>query len=308
MLRLICLLLATAILSSGCSKLSSFKLPWQASKPKFAVVDWQKLVKEHPKYKELVISGESVENVMRMRDRQLRVGQQQLDLLARMKNFKSQSQGRFKAAQFSAKMAEREAIENDALRKLEATTSQEMEKFVAKDRAEVEEGFRLPILNLRMKLKSIKMTKKARQEVLKELEELIATKSQALANVEAKKQQLVHQKMQGAFQAAQERLNAYAKTQQAALQSTVRVDGKRVDLKEGSAELQKLIASMDEQVRIKQEIHDKILKNINSDIHSAIKKINLTKKYDLVIRDVRSNVAAEDITADVSREVKKIVN
>lgn len=309
MRRLICLVLTTALLTSGCSKLSSYKLPWQASKPKFAVVDWQKLVKEHPKYKELIVSGESVENVMRMRDRQLAVGQHQLNLLARMQSFKTQGKQNFSRAQFAAKMGERQAIENDSLRKLEETVSAEMESQVAKDRAMIEESFRLLILNLRMKLKSIKMTQKARQEVLKELEEVLSAKANALANVEGKKQQLVNQKMQSEVQAAQARINAYAQEQQATIgNSSVKVGGTRIEPKEGREELDKLIASMDEQIRIKQEIHDKILKNINSDIESAIKKINLTKKYTLVLRDVKGNISAEDITDEVNTEVKNIVN
>lgn len=311
MRKLVCIMLAASvILTTGCSKLSSYKLPWQKAKPKFAVVDWQKLVQEHPKYKELVVSGESVENVMRMRDRQLEVGQHQLNLLARMKTFKTQTRTKFNQAQFSAKMAEKQAIENDRLKKLEASAASSANAQVAKDKAAVEESFRLPIMNLRMKLKSIKMTDKSRNAVLKELEEVMAAKNNALAGVENKKQQLIHQKMQGEFQAAQARINAYAEQLAASLRTqvpvTTRVGGTMVDPKEGRAELEKLINSMDEQIKIKQETHDKILKNINSDIETAIKKLQLTRKYTLILRDVRVNVSAEDITDDVSAEVKNI--
>ena len=52
----------------------------------------------YPKYKELIVSGESVENVMRMRDRQLQMGQQQLNLLSRMKTFKAQGKQKFQRA------------------------------------------------------------------------------------------------------------------------------------------------------------------------------------------------------------------
>ena len=88
----------------------------------------------------------------------------------------------------------------------------------------------------------------------------------------------------------------------------VEVEGQKVDVKEGSEELDQLIESMDKQIRIKQETHDKILSNINSDIESAIKKVNLGKKYVLVLRDVRTNISATDITDEVSAEVKKIAN
>jgi len=176
--------MAMAMLVSACGKMPI--MPWQKSQPKFAVVDWQKLMKEHPKYKELIVSGESVENVMRMRDRQLQVGQQQLNLLARMKTFKNQGKQKFKQAEFAAKMAEQEAIENDKFKKLQEAAGAEVESQVAKDRANVEESFRLPLLNLRMKLQSVKMTKTAKDQVLRELEEVIQARKAALAGVENK--------------------------------------------------------------------------------------------------------------------------
>ncbi len=305
---LICVLMAMAMLVSACGKMPI--MPWQKSQPKFAVVDWQKLMKEHPKYKELIVSGESVENVMRMRDRQLQVGQQQLNLLARMKTFKNQGKQKFKQAEFAAKMAEQEAIENDKFKKLQEAAGAEVESQVAKDRANVEESFRLPLLNLRMKLQSVKMTKTAKDQVLRELEEVIQARKAALAGVENKKQQLINEKLSGEYKAAQERLNAYAKSlgQSGPSNGPVEVEGQKVDVKEGSEELDQLIESMDKQIRIKQETHDKILSNINSDIESAIKKVNLGKKYVLVLRDVRTNISATDITDEVSAEVKKIAN
>ena len=305
---LICVLMAMAMLVSACGKMPI--MPWQKSQPKFAVVDWQKLMKEHPKYKELIVSGESVENVMRMRDRQLQVGQQQLNLLARMKTFKNQGKQKFKQAEFAAKMAEQEAIENDKFKKLQEAAGAEVESQVAKDRANVEESFRLPLLNLRMKLQSVKMTKTAKDQVLRELEEVIQVRKAALAGVENKKQQLINEKLSGEYKAAQERLNAYAKSlgQSGPSNGPVEVEGQKVDVKEGSEELDQLIESMDKQIRIKQETHDKILSNINSDIESAIKKVNLGKKYVLVLRDVRTNISATDITDEVSAEVKKIAN
>ena len=305
---LICVLMAMAMLVSACGKMPI--MPWQKSQPKFAVVDWQKLMKEHPKYKELIVSGESVENVMRMRDRQLQVGQQQLNLLARMKTFKNQGKQKFKQAEFAAKMAEQEAIENDKFKKLQEAAGAEVESQVAKDRANVEESFRLPLLNLRMKLQSVKMTKTAKDQVLRELEEVIQARKAALAGVENKKQQLINEKLSGEYKAAQERLNAYAKSlgQSGPSNGPVEVEGQKVDVKEGSEELDQLIESMDKQIRIKQETHDKILSNMNSDIESAIKKVNLGKKYVLVLRDVRTNISATDITDEVSAEVKKIAN
>ena len=64
---------------------------------------------------------------------------------------------------------------------------------------------------------------------------------------------------------------------------------------------------MDKQIQ-KQKSDEQALKDdIDSDILSAIKKINLTRKYTLIFRNPRANISADDITDQVSSEVQKIV-
>ena len=309
---LICMLTIAAMLTSACGATSFRNFSLGKKKPHFAVVDWKKLMNDHSKYKQLIASGEAVESAMRMRDRQLQAGRQQIDLLARMKGLKSQGKDSFMRAEFSAQMAEQEAIENDKLRKLATAAGIEAEKEIAKDREAIEEAYRLPIINLRMKLESVKMTKSSRDAVLQELKEVIQTKAEDLSRLEAKKNVIVNKKMAGEMQKARERMTAFAQDKQKTIMSKglgiQGTDGKIFDAKEGSAELDQVIASMDKQVQIKKDLHDKILDNINGDINSSIKKFNLSKKYTLVLRDVRANISAEDITDAVNAEVKNIAN
>ncbi len=309
---LFCILTIAAMLTSACGASSFRNFSFGKQKPHFAVVDKQKLMKDHPKYKQLVASGEAVESAIRMRDRQLMAGRQQMNLLSRMKGLKNQGKDHFMRAEFSARMAEQEAVENDRLRKLAAAASDQAEKEVAKDREAIEEAYRLPILNLRMKLQSVKMTQSAKDAVLQELKEVIETKSQDLSRLEAKKNAIVNEKMAGEMKNARERMTAFAKDKQGAIMSKglgiKGPDGKTFDAREGTAELEKLIASMDKQIQIKKELHDKLLDNINGDISSAIKKINLSKKYTLVLSNVRANISADDITDAVNAEVKNIAN
>jgi Outer membrane protein (OmpH-like). len=79
-------------------------------------------------------------------------------------------------------------------------------------------------------------------------------------------------------------------------------------LKQGPAELEKLIASMDKQIDLKKQSHDKLLDSINSDIESALKKVTLHKKYVLVLKDVKANISGVDVTDDVCTEIKNIAN
>ena len=305
---LICMFTIVAMLTSACGKLPFRNFSFGQEKPRFAVVDWQKLMRDHPKYRQLVASREAVESAIRMRDRQWQVGQQQIDLLSRMKTMKTQGKQQFARAEFSAKMAEQEAIENDKLRKLETQAKAEAEREVAEDRATIEEAYRLPILNLRMKLESVRMTKSARDAVLEELKEVLQTKANDLSGLEAHKQALVNKKMASAMEAARDRMTAYAKDRQDSILGIKGPNGKRFDPKEGAAELDQVIISMDKQIQIKEELREKLLADINGDINSAIKKINLSKKYTLVFKDVKANISADDITDAVNAEVKNIAN
>ena len=75
----------------------------------------------------------------------------------------------------------------------------------------------------------------------------------------------------------------------------------------GQKELDTLIASMDTQIQRQDAETQKLREEIDSDILSAIKKINLTRKYTLVFRNPRANISADDITDDVEKEVQNIV-
>mgnify|MGYP002230589027 CR=1 FL=1 len=58
--RWLSLLLTGLFLLTGCG-LSWGKLPFQQEKPRFAVVDWDRLVEQHPKYKEWQRQKEQLE-------------------------------------------------------------------------------------------------------------------------------------------------------------------------------------------------------------------------------------------------------
>lgn len=314
MRRLICIVTAAVMLVSACGKLPSkdnWKLPWKKERPRIAVVQWDKLVKEHPKYQDLQAKRDVINNSIKFRDKQLEVGQNQLQLLNQMRSMKNQGKQNYMQAEFAAKMAEQEAIENERLRKLEQAARLAASAQVAKDKATIDEAYRLPLLNLRMKLESVKMNEKARKDVLKELEEVLATRARDYDNASAKQEAAINEKMAPEMAAARSRMSEYAKE----LQGTLMAKGLSVQgspqaqaKQQGPEELEKLIGSMDKQIQTKQEEYDKMVKSIDSDIESAIKKINLSKKFELIIRDPRANISATDITDEVSTEVQNIAN
>lgn len=304
---LISIFMATALLVSACGNTLSVG---KNDPPSIAVIDWQKALKAHPKYNMLQQSEQAVNIAIRLRDEQLVLGKNQLQLLSRMNDIKKAGKENYLQAEFTTRMAEREKAENDRLQKLAQAATQEADAELAQNKLDAEEKYRLPIVNLRLKLESVKMTTSARAAVVKELDELLASRENDLAVIRAKRDALVNNKMEAYVMAAHKAMAEFAQKLQAELlRKAMGIKGSDQEhMIQGPAELEKLIVSMDKQITLKQQGHDEILKKINSDIASALAKVTLNKKYALVIKDVKANISAVDITDDVCAEIKNIAN
>lgn len=307
--RWLSLLLTGLFLLTGCG-LSWGKLPFQQEKPRFAVVDWDRLVEQHPKYKEWQRQKEQLETAKWLRDRQKENGQQQLALLGQMKKVREAGKGQFQSAQWSAKVAEKRAQEQDLLRKKRAALEEEAESRVKADRDAVEEKYRIPLFNLRLKLGSVKMNDTAQKALLQEQQELLDKRQKDRAEVEAEKEQWLQQQLAADVAASQARLQAFSKElagQVVQEQTGLSLTGKKPRNQEGQPELDKLIQSMDKQIQQQEDKEKQMREEIDSDILSAIKKVNLSRKYTLIFRNPRAKISADDITDEVNTVVQQIV-
>lgn len=307
--RWLSLLLAGLLLLSGCG-FSRWQLPFRQDKPRFAVVDWDRLVEQHPKYKEWQRRKEQLETAKWLRERQKENGQQQLALLGQMKKVREAGKGQFQSAQWSAQVAEKRAQEQDLLRKKRAALEEEAESRVKADRDAVEEKYRIPLFNLRLKLSSVKMSDEAQKALLQEQQELLDKRQKDRADVEAEKEQWLQQQMAADVAASQARLQAFSKELAGQLvqeQTGLSLTGKTPQNQEGQPELDKLLQSMDKEIQQQEDKEKQMREEIDSDILSAIKKVNLSRKYTLIFRNPRANISADDITDEVNTVVQQIV-
>jgi hypothetical protein len=307
MRKLISLLIAGTLLVSGCGLAVRQRL-FGRDKPHYAVVDWDRLVREHPRYKVWKEKQEALQTARSLRDQQLKTGQQQLAMLSRMKELTGAGKNKFRQARISAKMAEKQAQEQDILRKKEEALDAAAEDYVKADREAVEKRFQIPLFNLRLKLGSIKMTEASQKALLQEEQELLDARRQAIQKIEDKKRTWLRQQMAEDLAASRQRMEEFSKS---VMIDTVKQEtGLDLSQKEkmpGQEALDKLIASMDKQIQIQDQAQQKMRDEIDSDILSAIKKINLTRKYTLVFKNPKANISADDITDEVGLEVQKIV-
>ena len=306
MRKLICLLVACLMVTAGCASLKNGLLSREV--PRFAVVDWDRLVKQHPKYKVWQKQKTDLETAKALRERQLKDGHQQLAILGKMRSLAGKGRDRFRSAQLAAKVAEKEAQEQDLLQKKAESLDAAAESYVQKDREDVETRFRIPLFTVRLKLGSIKMSEASQNALLQEEQELLDKRREAIEAIEEKKAAWIKEQMASDISESRARMDAFQQSLTVDLvKEETGLDLTKKEQQPGQKELDTLIASMDTQIQRQDAETQKLREEIDSDILSAIKKINLTRKYTLVFRNPRANISADDITDDVEKEVQNIV-
>ena len=173
------------MVTAGCASLKNGLLSREV--PRFAVVDWDRLVKQHPKYKVWQNKKRTLKAAKALRERQLKDGHQQLAILGKMRSLAGKGRDRFRSAQLAAKVAEKEAQEQDLLQKKAESLDAAAESYVQKDREDVETRFRIPLFNVRLKLGSIKMSEASQNALLQEEQELLDKRREAIEAIEEKK-------------------------------------------------------------------------------------------------------------------------
>lgn len=296
----ICLFLAVAMLVSACG----------FERQSVAVINWQKAMEAHPRFIRLKDTGEKMEKAMRLRDQQALMGEKQLELMEKLTKMKQTSQGNYMQAEYMTRVSARDAVEREKLRDLEERLMKKAEPAVAEDRKQIEEAYRLPILNLKLKLQNVRMTPQARAELTKELEQVMASRDRDMGYLDMKKRALISNDMKPAIEGYQKRMTAFAKqVQEELLQKSLGLKAQDAErLQQGPKELEKLLASMDKQIGLQQQGYNKLRQDITEDIRNALKKITASKNYEIVIADPRGVGKATDITDAVCAELKKLAN
>ena len=168
-----------------------------------------------------------------------------------------------------------------------------------------------PLFNLRLKLGSIKMTDAFPEGPPPGTAGTAGQTEKDRADVQAAKEDWLQQQMAAHVAASQVRLQAFARElagQTVQEQTGLSLTDPKPWNQEGQVELDKLIESMDKTDPASGRQGEKLREDIDSDILSAIKKVNLSRKYTLIFRNPRANISADDITDEVDTVVQQIVD
>ena len=296
------IILVVSLLVSACGA-----LPKNADE-QIAVIDWQKAFSVHPHYEALQQAKADLETAVKFRNEQAEQGKRQIALLNKLVEIKQSGKQSFMAADFATRIAEREALEHEKLASGIKTASQAADEIVAPEQEKILEAYRLPILNLRLKLENVKLTPEERAALEQELATTLNQQYGELSALEKHRQAIIREKLAAQKGESTENMLAYAaelKTTMSGEQLTMaKTDEEK--LGQGPKELSKLIASLDKQIEIKQKNYDRLRSEIDADVQSALLKVLNGRKDILVVKKPLVNLTAVDLTEKVCTELKTI--
>ena len=296
------IILVVSLLVSACGA-----LPKNADE-QIAVIDWQKAFSVHPHYEAMQKAKADLETAVKFRNEQAEQGKRQIALLNKLVEIKQSGKQSFMAADFATRIAEREALEHEKLASSIKTASQAADEIVAPEQEKILEAYRLPILNLRLKLENVKLTPEERTALEQELATTLNQQYGELSALEKHRQAIIREKLAAQKGESTENMLAYAaelKTTMSGEQLTMaQTDEEK--LGQGPKELSKLIASLDKQIAIKQKNYDRLRSEIDADVQSALLKVLNGRKDILVVKKPLVNLTAVDLTEKVCTELKTI--
>ena len=255
-----------ALMLSACGKIGGGE--------KIAVVNWDKVLQEHPQHSRLQKLKEEYSLLLDKRREQEIIGKTRMSNLAKLYQLKQNSRQSFFSADFMTRMMEKQTAEQEKLKQLSNQIADEI------DREKVE-----------AELKAVQAERDSDRMLLMQ-----------------HKFGLVNQRMEPHVKAMQQRLDAYALQLQTQMRAEMKKDSGKDDvaLQKVPAALKELLGTVDEELDKQQQAIETMETAIKKDMESVVAKLAKERGYSVVFHKYRTNVSADDITEDVIAGLKKL--
>ncbi len=287
-----------ALMLSACSKTGSGE--------KIAVVQWEKVLQEHPQHARLQKLKDEYNLLLNKRREQEIVGKTQMSNLAKLYQLKRNSKQNFLSADFFARMTEKQAAEQEKLKQLSEQFADQVDKELAEEEKKLDEHYKLRLFSLRLKLDTVRMVPEERSRVEAELKTLKAARDRDRMLLMRHKIGLVNQRMQPHVEAMQQRLDAYARQLQGQMMEEMKKGTDNPLLKKAPGALKELLGTMDEELDKRQQGIETLETSIKKDAESIVIKLAKERGYSVIFHKFRTNVSADDVTGDVISGLKKL--
>ncbi len=287
-----------ALMLSACGKIGGGE--------KIAVVNWDKVLQEHPQHSRLQKLKEEYSLLLDKRREQEIIGKTRMSNLAKLYQLKQNSKQNFLSADFMTRMMEK--AEQEKLKQLSNQIADEIDRELAEEEKKLNEHYRLRLFNLRLKLDTVRMVPEERKKVEAELKAVQAERDSDRMMLMQHKFGLVNQRMEPHVKAMQQRLDAYALQLQTKMRAEMKKDSGKDDvaLQKVPAALKELLGTVDEELDKQQQAIETMETAIKKDMESVVAKLAKERGYSVVFHKYRTNVSADDITEDVIAGLKKL--
>lgn len=273
-----------------------------------AIIDMQKAIEAHYLYPAWKMAKENELTTQKLKENHTKMVKEQAQTIGKMEELGEQSRASYFQADFVVKMSEARMNEKDVLLDLRRQEKARIDQLI-KDRVDaIEEEYRLPLFNLKVKIEAanpLLYSKEKEQEykekLIKELETLQEEQAQKMDVLYKERDALVDEAMLVHEQKSNERLEAYSKElfEQISSNSNAKQLSVKARLETIPEAFAKTLASFDKQITEQKLTQEKLYARIVDDINSQVIKIAMQKKFTVVLRDVKINISAVDITQEV---------
>ena len=270
---------------------------------KIAYINWEEAVKAHPRHEALKQGQAEYDKLLAYRDQQADIAHKQISGLALLQKIKQNSKSSYYEADYRTSLYAKQAEEQHAFKAVLQKAADEADEILASERESIENDYQLRLFNLRLRLDTVRMKPEDRKQVEAELKSVRTEMLDKLEEVNRRRNEIIDEKTAPAREAMQQRIAEYAAGLHGKLRDDIAKDGK--DLQQGPEAFSKVLAVIDGRLDKIKEGNDKIASEISHDIESRVTRLAKERGYTIVFNKVKVNVKADDITAEVIKELKK---
>ena len=289
-----------ALVLSACGKIGSGE--------KIAVVNWEKVLQEHPQYVRLQNLKDEYNRLLDKRREQEIISKTRMSSLAKLYQLKRNSKQSFLSAEFLTRMTEQQTAEQEKLKQLSNQIADQVDRELAEEEKKMNEYYRLQIFNLRLKLDTVRMVQEERKKLEAELKTVQAARDRDRMLLIQHKIGLVNQRMEPHVNAMRQRLDAYARQLQEQMMADMAkgAEKDRSLLEKAPAALKELLGTVDQELDKRQQDMEALEMSMKKDMESLVIKLAKERGYSVVFHKYRTNVSADDITGEVISGLKKL--
>ena len=289
-----------ALVLSACGKIGNGE--------RIAVVNWEKVLQEHPQYVRLQNLKDEYNRLLDKRREQEIIGKTRMSSLAKLYQLKRNSKQSFLSAEFLTRMTEQQTAEQEKLKQLSNQIADQVDRELAEEEKKMNEYYRLQIFNLRLKLDTVRMVQEERKKLEAELKTVQAARDRDRMLLIQHKIGLVNQRMEPHVNAMRQRLDAYARQLQEQMMADMAKGAEKDSslLEKAPAALKELLGTVDQELDKRQQDMEALEMSMKKDMESLVIKLAKERGYSVVFHKYRTNVSADDITGEVISGLKKL--